>query len=178
MQIGDAAADIFSDFFWRNFMVKQVALVALGIWLSCSLSRCCIAVFCLLSLLFAIISGMFDSGHGCTQSFPCFFNWRPRPPWMVPGGQSRVAAAGHRGVPAWAQWGAWKAVPGGMLGPPWRGIAGDAALGSDTRPRPPASSAWCSWWCWGPRSGSGKWLFLFWSSSLSILLFYLPLLSI
>ena len=29
-----------------------------------------------------------------------------------------------------------------MLGPPCRGVAGDAALGSDTRPRPPASSAW------------------------------------
>ena len=102
MGIGEAAADIFSDFFWKNLMVKQVAWWPWGHGLSCSLSRCCIAGFCLLSLLFAIISGMFDSGHGCTQSFPGFFNWRPRPPWMVPGGQSRVAAAGHRGrgVPA------------------------------------------------------------------------------
>ena len=85
----------------------------------------------------------------------------------VPGSQSRVVAAVHHGVPAWAQWGAWKAFSGGKLGPPWRGVARDAALDSDTRPRPPASSAWCSWWCWGPRSGSGMWPFLFWSSSLS-----------
>ena len=28
----EAAADIFSYFFWRNFMVKQVALVELGTW--------------------------------------------------------------------------------------------------------------------------------------------------
>ena len=28
----EAAADIFSYFFWRNFMVKQVALVEFGTW--------------------------------------------------------------------------------------------------------------------------------------------------
>ena len=33
LEIGsEAAADIFSYFFWRNFMVKQVALVELRTW--------------------------------------------------------------------------------------------------------------------------------------------------
>ena len=56
----------------------------------------------LVCFYFFFISDMFDSGHGCTQSFPCFFNWRPTPSMhcSVPGGQSRVVAAVHHGVPA------------------------------------------------------------------------------
>ena len=79
-------------------MVKQVALVALGTWALIFLATV-LHRWILFAFTFAISSGMFESGHGCTQSFPCFFNWRPHPPIMVPGGQSRVVAAGHRGVP-------------------------------------------------------------------------------
>ena len=79
----EAAADIFSYFFWRNFMVKQVALVALGTWALMFLATV-LHRWILFAFTFAISSGMFDSGHGCTQSFPCFFNWRPTlQPWFL-----------------------------------------------------------------------------------------------
>ena len=128
-------------FFCRNLVVKQVALMVMltraprflgTMWYYYSLLLIFTFVtffhyfryVCILQWLLTIFSPVLSLAPP------------PLPPSTVPGGLSRVQAAGHRGVPAGALQGACEAGAGGLLDSSpetlslWPGCAGSSSGGS------------------------------------------------